>query len=36
MLKNKLTIKIKEILTPLALPAVIFAENLIGEGFGDT
>lgn len=36
MIKNKLIKKIKEILSPLALPAVIYAENLIGQGFGET
>lgn len=35
MLKNKLFVRVKAILTPLALPAVIYAENLIGKGFGD-
>ncbi|MCX4274518.1 MAG: hypothetical protein OSJ27_01905 [Candidatus Gastranaerophilales bacterium] len=28
--------KIKEILKHLSLPAVIYAENLIGKGFGET
>ncbi len=36
MIKNKLMQKVKSLLSPLALPAVIYAENLIGKGFGET
>ncbi len=36
MFKNILTKKVKNLLSRLALPAVIYAENLIGKGFGET
>lgn len=36
MFKNILTDKIKKTLNTLALPAVLYAENLIGTGFGET
>lgn len=36
MLKEKICDKMQEILKALALPAVIYAENLIGKGFGET
>ncbi len=32
-MKNKIIKKVKDLLSPLALPAVIYAENLIGKGF---
>ena len=35
-MKNKIIKKVKDLLSPLALPAVIYAENLIGKGFGET
>lgn len=35
-MKNNIIKKIKNLLAPLALPAVIYAENLIGKGFGET
>lgn len=35
-MKNKIIMKVKDLLSPLTLPAVIYAENLIGKGFGET
>jgi len=36
MIKNTIVKRVKDLLAPLALPAVIYAENLIGSGFGKT
>lgn len=36
MIKDKIIKRLKSLLTPLALPAVIYAESLIGSGFGET
>ncbi len=36
MIKNKIIKKAKSLLAPFALPAVIYAENLVGKGFGET
>lgn len=36
MFKDKIIKKVKDLLAPLALPAVIYAESLIGKGFGET
>lgn len=36
MVKEFLIEKIRKILNAVALPAVIYAENLVGKGFGDT
>ncbi len=35
-MKNKIIKKVKDLLSPLTLPAVIYAEDLIGKGFGET
>jgi len=36
IINSKACGRIKEILKTLSLPAVIYAENLIGKGFGET
>ena len=36
MLKKKICDKVREFLSTISLPAVIYAENLVGKGFGDT
>ena len=35
-MKNKIIKMVKDLLSPLALHAVIYDENLIGKGFGET
>ncbi len=36
LINSKACEKIKELLKRLSLPAVIYAENLVGKGFGET